>query len=117
VRFLVVALLHELEEDVGLLGTTVHVPELVNAKDVEAGEAIDELSRGAIGEGGVHLVEEVLGPDEEATVAVLEGLEEDSRGEARFPDAGLADEDDVFGLADEVELGESADLPAVVDRP
>jgi hypothetical protein len=40
-------------------------------EDVKARETVDELARGPIGEGGVHLVEEILGPDELAAVAVL----------------------------------------------
>ena len=64
-------------------------------------------------ERGVHLVEEVLGADEDAAIAVLQRLEQQPAGEARLADAGRADEDDVLGLGDEVELGEGADLPLV----
>ena len=66
-----VALLHELEEDVRLLRAAVEVAEFVDVEDVKPRESVDELARGAIGEGGVHLVEEILGTDELAAVAVL----------------------------------------------
>ena len=40
---LVVALFHQLEEDVRLLGSAVEVAELVDVEDVQASEPIDEL--------------------------------------------------------------------------
>ncbi len=46
-----------------------------------------------------------------AAVAVLQRLEQQAGGESGLADAGRADEDDVLGLGDEVELGEGADLP------
>ncbi len=108
-----VAFLHEPEEDVGLLGSDVQIAQLVDDQDVESGESCDEPGRGPVREGGVHLVEEVLCADELAAVAVLQGLEEQAGGEAGLAHAGLADEDDVLGPGNEVELGEGADLAAV----
>ena len=43
-------------------------------------------------------------------VAVLQRLEQEPGSESGLADAGGADEDDVLGLGDEVELGEGADL-------
>jgi hypothetical protein len=58
-----------------LLGAEGQVPHLVDAEERDAGEAVDELAGGAIGERGIHLVEEILGLDEQGAVAVLERLE------------------------------------------
>ena len=43
-RATVVALLHELEEDVGLLGLEIEIPHLVDEKQIEACEAVDEFA-------------------------------------------------------------------------
>jgi len=55
---------------------------------------------------GKHVVEEVLRLDEEAAVAVLEGLEQECRREPGLAYASLADEDEILALGNEVELGE-----------
>src|SRR5262249_39695410 len=75
-----------------------------------------KLARGTVGERGIHLVEEVLGADEEAAITVLQCLEQEPRGEPGLADARRSDEDDVLGLGDEVELGEAADLLRVDAR-
>ena len=80
-----IALLHELEEDVGLLGPDREVAQLVNDQEGQPCERVEELAGGPIGEGRVHLVEEVLGLDEEPSVTVLESLEEDAGGKAVLP--------------------------------
>jgi len=59
-----------------------------------------------VSEAAVHVVEEVLGLDEEATVAGLEGAQQDGAGEAGLADAGGSDEDDVLGAAEKAELAE-----------
>jgi len=46
-------------------------------------------------------------------MAVLQRLEQQPRGEAGLADAGRADEHDVLGLGDELELGERPDLTLV----
>jgi hypothetical protein len=71
---------------------------LVNHEHVSAGEAVEQPARRTVGERRVHLVEEVLGAHEDAAVAVLQGLEQQPRGQAGLADAGGADEDDVLGL-------------------
>ena len=74
---------------------------------------IEQLAAGAVGERCIHLVEEVLRLDEEAAVAVLQGLEQQPTGQAGFPDTGRANEDNVLGTRDEVEFGEGTDLSLV----
>ena len=105
-----VALFHELEEDVGLLGLDVQIPQLIDGKDVHIGERAQELARGAIGEGSVHIIEQILRFDKERPVAVLHRLEHQGAHQSGFTDTGLADEHDVLGLGDEAELSEDADL-------
>src|SRR3972149_6662098 len=52
-RVLAVALLHELEEDVGLLGAEVEVAHLVDAQDIDPGGAVEEFpGRAGGGRGG-----------------------------------------------------------------
>jgi hypothetical protein len=55
----------------------VEVSHLVDQQHVGRHEAVEERARGAVGEAGVHLVEEILCSDEEAAVAVLEGFEQE----------------------------------------
>ena len=69
-----IALLHQLEEDVGLLRPEVEIAHLVDQQDVDPDQAVEQLARGAVGEGGVHLVEEVLRAHEEPAVTVLQAL-------------------------------------------
>ena len=105
-----VALFHELEEDVGLLGFDVQIPQLIDRQNVDVGERAQEPAGGAIGEGGVHLVEQILRFDKERAVAVLHGLEHERAHESGFADTGFTDEDEVLGLGDEGELSKGADL-------
>src|SRR6202789_656684 len=105
-----VPLLHQLEEDVRLLGSQVEVAHLVDDQYVAAPQPIEELAARAVRQGRVHLVEEVLRADEEAPMAILQRLQQEARGETRLADSRRADEDDVLGLGHEVEIGEAADL-------
>ena len=75
---------------------------------MDPNELVEEFSAGAVGERSIHLVEEVLSANEQASISVLEGLHEQPAGEAGLSDAGGSYEDDVFGLGNEVELGEGA---------
>src|SRR5664279_5737728 len=59
-RVAVVTFLHELEEDVGLFRFQVEVPQFVDEQNVEAGQTIQQFSGGAVGQRGIHLVEQVL---------------------------------------------------------
>jgi hypothetical protein len=76
-------------------------------------QAIDQPARGAIGEAGVHLVEEILGFDEEAPVAVLQRFDEHGGGQTGLAHGRLANENDIGCPRHEVELGELADLGTV----
>src|SRR5215470_294205 len=104
-----IPLLHELEEEVRLLGAQVEIPHLIDQQHVDRHQAVQELARGAVREAGVHLVEQVLCPDEQTAVAVLKGLEQDGRGEPRLAHPRGTDKDDVLPLGDEVELAELLD--------
>src|SRR5688572_25794327 len=46
-----VAFLHQFEEDVGLLGAEVEIAHLVDNQEVDASEVVEQLARGAVGEG------------------------------------------------------------------
>lgn len=72
-RFLGIALIHEPEEDIGLFRPEVEITKFVDEQEIEAGELIEQFSRGFVGEAGVHFVEKVLSLDEEAPVAVSDG--------------------------------------------
>src|SRR5271169_3041011 len=73
---LAVALLHQLEEDVRLLRFQIQIPELVDQKDVQSRQALEQPPRGSIRQRGVHLVEQVLGLDELTTVTILQRLQQ-----------------------------------------
>lgn len=95
---------HQLEKGIGLLGPQVEIAHFVNEQYVEACQLVEELSGGAVGEGGIHVVEEILGSDEASAIAVLQGFEQKADGEPRFADTGRPDEDEVFCPRNEIEL-------------
>ena len=72
-----VALLHQFEEDIGLFGCDVDVAQFVDEEHIESGQAVEEFTGGAICERSVHFVEQILGADELATIAILECFEQD----------------------------------------
>ena len=80
-----VAFLHQLEEDVGLFGFEIEVPEFVNVQDVDPDQRVEQAARRSIGERGVHLIEEILRPDEAPAIAVLNRLEQETGRESRLP--------------------------------
>src|SRR6266702_236885 len=55
----VIALLHQLEEDVGLFGLQRQIAKLVDQKDIKPHQAVEQLTRGAVGKRGIHLIEQV----------------------------------------------------------
>src|SRR5581483_4744151 len=57
---LAVAFLHQLEKDVGLLWFQIQISKFIDQEDVQARKAVQQSPRGAIGQGCVHLVEQVL---------------------------------------------------------
>jgi hypothetical protein len=94
---------------VGLFGAEVEVAHLIDEEYVVDAELIEHVAGGAVGEGGVHLVEEVLGAHEAAAVPLHEGLVEERGGEARLADTRGTDEHEVLRSGGEVEAGELAD--------
>src|SRR6516164_2610639 len=50
-----VALFHQLEEDIRLLGTQIEIPDLIDQEDIEARPAPDEFARSSVGDRSVHL--------------------------------------------------------------
>lgn len=88
----VIALLHQLEEDVALLGPEIDVPQLINQQNVKPEEAIQQLARGTIGQRSIHLIEQILCVDELAAIAILESLQQQSRCQSRFAHAGWSDQ-------------------------
>ena len=64
--FSLVTLLDELEEDTALFRTQIEIGQFTNDENVQAREPVEEASGGAVCERGIHLVEEILRPDEAA---------------------------------------------------
>ena len=69
-----VPFLHQLEEDVRLLGFEIEIAQLVDVQDVDANERIEKATGRAVREGRIHLVEEILRPDEARAIPVWNGL-------------------------------------------
>ncbi len=74
---------------------------------------VDQLARGAVGQRGVHLVEQILCADELAAQPILQSLQQEAAGQSGLADAGGADEDQILVLGHEVEFGEASDLLAL----
>src|SRR5215210_4422840 len=105
-----IALLHQLEEDIGLLRLEVRVTHFIDQKDVQTSQAIHQPACRAIRQRSVHFIEQILCANELATQAVLQGLQQNAAGESRFAHASRADQHEVLALGHEVEFGERADL-------
>jgi hypothetical protein len=112
----VITLLHQFEEDVGLFGLQRQVSKLVDQKNIKPAQAIEQLTRRAVGKRGIHLIEQVLGADELASISILQGFEQQARRDSCLAHAGRADQHQVLRLDDEVQLGQSVDLLAVDTR-
>jgi hypothetical protein len=96
VGFSAITFIHEFEESVDLFRFEGEISEFVNAEQIVAGEFFEEPGSGAVGQGAIELIEQILGLVEAALVAVCQGLPHEPYGEAGFARAGIADEDDVF---------------------
>src|SRR5207253_10222494 len=68
-----------------------------------------------LGLGAPKILEQLVGPDEVDTGALLDRAQPEGDGQMRLADARRAEEQDVGRLADEGQRGEVADL-ALVDR-
>ena len=62
-----IALLHQLEEDIGLLRLEVRVTHFIDQKDVQTRQTIHQPARRAIGQRSVHFIEQILRANELAT--------------------------------------------------
>src|SRR6516164_3321570 len=107
-----VALFHQLEEDIRLLGTQIEIPDLIDQEDIEARPAPDEFARSSVGDRSVHLVEQVLGADEQPAIAVLQSLQQKSGRQSGFPDSGRPDKHYIDGLGNKLQFGQLTDLAA-----
>ena len=101
------AVVDEVEEDVGGVVAVGEVSDLVDDEVVGAEEAVEGVADGALAGGVGEAFDEVCGGGEEHVEAVLDGAEGD--GEAGLAATGLAEEDDVATLGDEVGREERAD--------
>src|SRR5207237_10024390 len=97
-------------------GWKVRIGSFVDEQYVESCQLVEEHSGGAVCQGGVHVVEEILGSDEASAIAVLQGFEQKADGEPCLADAGGADEDEVFGSGDEIEISQGADQSSIDAR-
>ena len=73
-----VALFHQFEENIRLLGAQIEIPDLIDQQDIETRPAPDEFAGSPIGDRSVHLVEQVLGFDEQPAIAILQSLQQES---------------------------------------
>jgi hypothetical protein len=105
-----IAIVHEFEKGIDLFGLQGQISQFVNDQDVIATETPKELGGGAVGQGGIEGVEEVLGMVETASVAVEQGLAQQANGQSRLAGAGRADEDDILCALHEVEAGQAEDV-------
>ena len=78
-----VALFHQFEEGVGLLGAQIQISHFVHQQNIHTRERIEELSRRAVGEAGVQFVEEILCA-QETTTEPPQGHAEGGRSRCRF---------------------------------
>src|SRR5208282_1481835 len=106
----VVALIHQTEEGVGLLGLEGQVAEFVNEERTITAHLLEKFSGRPIGQGGVKLVQEGLGVIKTAAMAVQTGLPQQTHGQAGFAGSRLAYEQDVLVAPQEVQAGQGLDL-------
>ena len=59
-----------------LLRFQIQIPKFVDQKDVQPRQALEQLPRGTIRQRRIHLIEQILGLDELAAVAVLQRLQQ-----------------------------------------
>ena len=108
-----IALFHQPEEGVDLLGLEGEISNLVNQEDGIAGKGLDESLSGSVGKGGIELVEELLGVAETASVAGQNGLAQEAYSKAGFSRTGISYEDHVLSALHEGEAGQGLDLGSV----
>src|SRR5438128_538736 len=90
-RLSAIALLHQLEEDVGLLWPEIDVPQLVNQQTIDFDQRVEELARRPIRQRGVEVVEEILRANEATAIPVLNRLQQQAGGNSGLTHPRLAD--------------------------
>ena len=97
-----VAVVDDVEEDVGGIGAVGEVADLVDDEHVRVDILAEGLAQAAEATGGGEIVDEVGGGGEERGGAVLDGAVGDGDRQVRFPSTGLAHQDEIAPLGDEL---------------
>ncbi len=108
--FSTVAFSHQFEEGVDLFGFEGEIAQFIDEEQVITAEIVDEPWGGAVGKGGVEIVDEILGMIKSSSVTGEKGLPQKAAGKPRFACTGGADEDDVFLSLQKGEAGQLLDL-------
>src|SRR5258708_3524311 len=91
-----VALLHQGEEQPDLSGFDLDVPDLINQDYVVSQVFLEDLSLGGIGGGAVEFADQLGKQDGFASIALIDGLNEKTGGQARLAASGPAQPHDVL---------------------
>jgi len=97
-----VALVDNVEEDVGRVVTVGEVADLVDEEQVRLDVAHERFAQATVATRGREIVDEVCCGGDERVEAVLQGVIGDGDGEVRLAATRLAIEDDGTALRDEV---------------
>src|SRR6202035_543140 len=89
------------------------ISELIDQKQVYLAQGLQEPAGRAIGERGVHFIEQILRFEEERAVAVLHRLQEQATGKSGFANASFTHKNYVFSLGDKIQGREGTDLPLI----
>ncbi len=73
-------------------------------------QAIEHLGGGAIGQGGIEFIDEILCLVEAPPMAVNQRLAQQSEGQAGLAGTRGSDENNILSPADEVQAGKAFDL-------
>jgi hypothetical protein len=112
-RLLLVAARDDLKEQIGGVRVVAEIPDLVDGQHLRARVVTQpsfEAPRRLL---GIEIEEEIGGRREEGRVALQNGLVDEVLGNERFAEALRADQDDVFGLGQEVEAEQALDERAI----
>lgn len=103
----------ELEQGVDLFGFQRQVSQLIDQQGVIAAETVEQPRGGAIGQGGVELIEQILCLVEASAITVEKELAQQADGETRLAGARGPDEHQVLRPLQEAESGEAFDLGGI----
>ena len=98
----VIALGHDVVEDVGRVGTVGQVADLVADQDVRCDVAGERIGEPTLARGDGEVLDELGGGDEEGVEAVLDRAVADGDGDVGLAAAGLAVKDERAAVGDEV---------------